>query len=195
MSEKLPERMPEKYVLTDNTGKERTVLFVSERLLFSVWTKEDLSLARTLWGDPAVTRYICASGTFSGEDIVKRLETEISNFLTARVQYFPLFMKEDGAFTGCAGLRPASDGCLELGFHLRPSFWGQGLATEAARAAALYAFDVLGTEKLFAGHNPSNTASARVLGKIGFRYVKDEFYAPTGLYHPSYELTRKDLTY
>lgn len=187
-------KITDKHVLTDDTGRERTVLFASERLLFSVWTKEDLGLARTLWGDPSVTKYICASGVFGEEDIVKRLDTELSNFKTDRVQYFPLFLKEDASFIGCAGLRPASDGCLELGFHLRPGFWGCGYATEAARAAALYAFDVLGTEKLFAGHNPSNTRSSRVLGKIGFRYVRDEFYAPTGLYHPSYELTRKDLT-
>ena len=76
----------------------------------------------------------------------------------------------------------------ELGFHLRPKFWGQGYAAEAAAAAIQYAFDTLGAEGLFAGHNPRNTASKRVLERIGFRYVRDEYYEPTVLYHPSYEL-------
>jgi len=40
---------------------------------------------------------------------------------------------------------------------------------------------------LFAGHNPNNTNSRKVLEKLGFTYVGDEFYEPTGLYHPSYK--------
>jgi RimJ/RimL family protein N-acetyltransferase len=76
----------------------------------------------------------------------------------------------------------------EIGFHLRPDFWRKGFAVEAASAAILYAFNILRAEGLFAGHNPKNIASKHVLGKLGFRYIRDEFYAPTGLYHPSYEL-------
>ena len=51
-----------------------------------------------------------------------------------------------------------------------------------------YAFTVLKAKKLFAGHNPNNIASQKVLSKLGFSYVRDEFYEPTGLFHPSYEL-------
>ena len=29
----------------------------------------------------------------------------------------------------------------------------------------------------------------KILSKLGFHYIGDEFYEPTGLYHPSYELT------
>lgn len=171
----------------------RTVLFGSERLLFSVWTEGDIGLARELWGDPLVTRYICASGVFSEEDIASRLATEVNNYSLYSVQYFPLFLKEDGAFVGCCGLRPRSEGIYELGFHLKQAYWNQSLAAEAAKAAAKYAFDVLHAEKLFAGHNPKNTASERVLAKTGFRYIGTEFYPPTGLDHPSYEMERKDL--
>ncbi len=46
-------------------------------------------------------------------------------------------------------------------------------------------------DALFAGHNPHNTESAKVLRKLGFHYIGDEFYEPTGLYHPSYELKQK----
>ena len=52
-----------------------------------------------------------------------------------------------------------------------------------------YAFTVLKAEGLFAGHNPQNIASQKILSKLGFHYIDDEFYEPTGLYHPSYELT------
>lgn len=72
--------------------------------------------------------------------------------------------------------------------YLRNEFWGKGYAKEAADAVIDYAFSVLKAKKLFAGHNPNNIASRKVLNKLGFTYVRDEFYEPTGLFHPSYEL-------
>jgi RimJ/RimL family protein N-acetyltransferase len=56
-----------------------------------------------------------------------------------------------------------------------------------------YAFHTLGVKALFAGHNPGNTASRRVLEKLGFRYTHDEYYPPTGLKHPSYILTAEEF--
>ncbi len=55
-----------------------------------------------------------------------------------------------------------------------------------------YAFGTLGASALFAGHNPANEASRRLLIKLGFPYTHDEFYAPTGMDHPSYLLTAED---
>lgn len=75
----------------------------------------------------------------------------------------------------------------EIGFHLCPEFWGKGYAKETADVTIDYAFSVLKAKKLFAGHNPNNIASRKVLGKLGFSYVGDEFYEPIGLFHPSYE--------
>ena len=63
-----------------------------------------------------------------------------------------------------------------------------GLPPTAARAAIRHAFDVLGAEALFAGHNPRNESSRRLLEKLGFEHTHDEHYAPTGLQHPSYLL-------
>lgn len=41
---------------------------------------------------------------------------------------------------------------------------------------------------LIAGHHPENKASANLLSKLGFKYIGDKYYEPTGLYHPSYEM-------
>nr|NIV34793.1 hypothetical protein [Anaerolineae bacterium] len=43
-----------------------------------------------------------------------------------------------------------------------------------------------------AGHNPKNTASQHLLGKLGFRYTHEELYEPTGLMHPCYGLTHDE---
>lgn len=162
----------------------------TERVGFSKWTREDGALAELLWGNPEVTRFICASGVFSAEDIGARLNKEIENDEKYQVQYWPVFDLESENLVGCCGLRPYSEGKYEIGFHLRPEFWGKGYAVEVANAAIDYAFSVLHAKGLFAGHNPKNVASKKVLGKLGFRYVRDEFYAPTGLYHPSYEMEK-----
>ena len=167
---------------------ERSCFLTTERIGFSRWRQEDGNLAEMLWGNPSVTRLICASGKFTAAEITNRLNLEIANDAKYHVQYWPVFELASGELIGCCGLRPHGANEYEIGFHLRPEFWGQGYATEAAQAAIHYAFTVLNAGKLFAGHNPKNTVSQKVLRKLGFTYTGDEFYEPTGLYHPSYEL-------
>jgi len=105
-----------------------------------------------------------------------------------------VFLLVNGAHVGCCGLRPypPEPRVYELGLHLRRTYWGQGLAAEAARAVIEYAFARLDAAGLFAGHHPANDASRRVLIKLGFRYTHDEFYPPTSLNHPSYRLSEEE---
>ena len=169
---------------------QRVYFMKTNRIGFSKWKPEDIELARNLWGNPDVTKFICTSGHFGEEDIKNRLEAEIANESRYQVQYWPIFDLDSDELIGCCGLRPHKENLYELGFHLRPEFWGKGYATEAGHAVIEYAFHNLHTEALFAGHNPQNTASKKVLSKLGFEYIGDEFYKPTGLYHPSYKLKK-----
>ena len=66
-----------------------------------------------------------------------------------------------------------------------------GLASEAARAVIAHAFENLGASALFAGHHPDNTASEKVLRKLGFAETRSEFFEGTGLVHPAYLLPRE----
>lgn len=164
----------------------------TKRIGFSTWKNADYIQAETLWGNKLVTKYICASGAFTPGEIRKRLETEVSNEEKYGVQYWPIYTIESGQFLGCCGLRPHGDQEYEIGFHLCPEHWGQGYAKEAAEAVIAYAFNELHAKALFAGHNPNNMASKGLLQKLGFRYIGDEYYAPTGLYHPSYTLQNQE---
>ncbi|MCC3867997.1 GNAT family N-acetyltransferase [Terrisporobacter mayombei] len=169
----------------------REFFLKTDRIGFSKWDCRDQELARLLWGDSEVTKYICASGIFSQKDIINRLNIEISNLEKYQVQYWPIFELDTNELIGCCGLRPRSSNEYEIGFHLRKKYWNQGYATEAARAVINFAFNILKAENLFAGHNPNNKGSQKVLQKLGFIYIRDEFYEPTGLYHPSYKLTEE----
>lgn len=77
----------------------------------------------------------------------------------------------DGAFLGWCSLRRWNPDfrSAALGYCLDDSAWGQGYATEAARAVLQWAFDTLDLNRVQAETDTRNRASARVLEKLGFR--------------------------
>jgi len=160
------------------------------RIAFRCWSKDDLPLAMSLWGDPEVTKYL--GGPFSAEQINARLENEIATMEAHGIQYWPFFLLPNFEHAGCCGLRPRKleERIYELGVHIRKPNWGRGLAVEASRAIVKYAFETLGARELFAGHHPANAASRHLLEKSGFFYTHDELYPPTGEMHPGYVLRR-----
>jgi RimJ/RimL family protein N-acetyltransferase len=76
--------------------------------------------------------------------------------------------KTDGRLLGAVGLRLEAQGCQAmLGYCYHADAWGHGYATEAAEALLRFGFDVLLLHRIWAGCDPDNTASARVLEKLG----------------------------
>jgi len=145
----------------------------SSRVGFRPWSKSDLPLALALWGDPAVTRWI--GGPWNEPQVRERLDQEIRSMHARGIQYWPIFLLTTGEHLGCCGLRPypGDDLTLELGVHLRRDFWGAGLALESARTVIQHGFETLGARSLFAGHNPGNESSRRLVARLGFRYLRD----------------------
>jgi RimJ/RimL family protein N-acetyltransferase len=178
-------------VTSDQNTFEGRYFLQTARLAFRTWAQSDLELALDLWGDPRVTRYFDAREKLSPQEVQGRLAREICGQIDDGVQYWPIFLRSSHQHVGCCGLRPyqPADKIYEIGFHICVRHWGNGYATEAARAVMAYAFQKLGIHGLFAGHNPENTVSRYLLQKLGFRYTHDEYYEPTDLQHPSYILT------
>ncbi len=77
----------------------------------------------------------------------------------------------DGMPVGACGIDLRDGPTPELGYWLGAPYWGQGFATEAARAVIDHAFEDLGHEALQAGARVSNPASRRVLEKCGFQWT------------------------
>lgn len=57
----------------------------------------------------------------------------------------------------------------EIGYWIGTEHWGQGYATEAARALVAYAFDRLGLHRVQARHFLRNPSSGRVMQKLGMQ--------------------------
>ena len=58
----------------------------------------------------------------------------------------------------------------EIGYALARTYWGQGLATEAAGAVVRYGFTALGLHRIEARCRDDNPASERVMQKLGMTY-------------------------
>lgn len=169
----------------------------TQRLGFSVWREDDIADALELWGNKEVTKYIAADGKMSKKQIHDRLKKEIETYNKFNIEYWPIYLIETNKNVGCCGLRPydLEKNIFEMGIHLKEQYFGRGFAKEACSRVLEYAFNNLKASAVFAGHNPKNTASARLIKKLGFTYIKDEFYMPTGLYHPSYLMTKEEYAH
>ena len=167
---------------------ESEYFLISDRLGFRTWREDDLPLAMELWTDARVTGLF--GGPYTPEKVRTRLEREMEMQREFGMQYWPVFWLAGGRHVGACGLRPrrVEERVPELGYHLRPEFWGQGLAVEAARAAIEFGFGRLGAKAIFAGHHPENAASRRVLLKLGFYFTGDEIFPETGILEPTYRL-------
>jgi len=85
--------------------------------------------------------------------------------------------KTTGQFIGHCGLNFMSEaGEVEVLYALRQDSWGQGLATEAARASVRFGFEQADLARLIALAVPENIASRRVMEHLGFAYEKDVHY-------------------
>ena len=72
---------------------------------------------------------------------------------------------------------------VEIGWRLSRAHWGNGYATEAARAVLAFGFDVLGLERVVSVHAVGNDPSGNVMQKIGMhldRETTDPAHRPRG---------------
>lgn len=86
-----------------------------------------------------------------------------------------MILKENNHILGYCGIAVAGiDGNdeRELEYRLDSRYWGQGLATEAASASIKYGFEHFNLPYILGIVEQANTASVRVLEKVGMRYQR-----------------------
>ena len=96
------------------------------------------------------------------------------NLVAGQPQDTNFLITRDGEMIGGVGIDLSKSAAPEIGYWLGVPFWGQGYATEAARAVIDYAFEEFGAAELRAGARVVNTASRRVLEKCGFQWTNVE---------------------
>lgn len=156
--------------------------FQTERLSLRRATLDDVDLFFALDSDPDVMRFIG-----DGHVVTDRRRTEaavVERVLTGDERWPGLGLwvcetRQEGQPIGWAMLKPCvlsfyHEGVLheptshiELGYRLLGRAWGQGYATEAARALVDYGFERLGLPEILAVAIAEHAASIRVLYKAG----------------------------
>lgn len=80
---------------------------------------------------------------------------------------------------------------VEIGWRLHKDYWGQGYATEAARASLKFAFEVLALDEVVAFTAVINEHSQLIMQRIGMTDTQDNFYHP--MLEPSHALAEHVL--
>ena len=97
-----------------------------------------------------------------------------------KVYEVAITLKQDGSLFGGCGLHVEGHSKAALGYCLNRTLWGHGYATEAAYALCKYGFRELQLHRIFATCRPDNTASERVMEKLGMTregVLREHFYA------------------
>lgn len=141
----------------------------TERLILRKWTRDDSGALLEILRDPQVARFIADGKPFTMEK-VKGFLAWAETFERANgFCRWKVIEKASGEIIGSAGFaRIDETGEIELGFLLAQNAWGKGFATEITRACAGYGFKKLGFREIIAMTDKENTASQKVLEKIGF---------------------------
>lgn len=147
----------------------------TRRLLLRPFELADTEVAHGWFGDPLVMKYTPA-GVVSGVDKTRERLAEYRAHQAAHgFSKWLIADRASGEPIGDAGLLQLPElGWVDLGFRLSRSYWGRGLATEAASAWVSAAFGTLGLARLGAFVHPENAASIRVLEKLGFRSERQD---------------------
>jgi RimJ/RimL family protein N-acetyltransferase len=158
----------------------------TDRLLLRRWRASDREPFAAINADPEVMRHI-GSGAVLGrglsDDMVVRFEREWEQrgfglwALSARDD-------PDARLLGFCGLTvpmflPSVLPAVEVGWRLARDAWGQGYATEAARAAVDFGFTEGVAEEILAIVDPRNERSLRVCAKLGMTARPDRTHPAT----------------
>ncbi|MGB6624975.1 MAG: GNAT family N-acetyltransferase, partial [Candidatus Acidiferrales bacterium] len=107
---------------------------------------------------------------FSREDVSRWIERWMASYDANAYGLYALVLKQSGEVIGdCGHALQNVEGKqeIEIGYHVRRDLWGNGYATEAARACVAYGFETLCAPRLISLVRPENLPSRRVAEKAG----------------------------
>ena len=149
----------------------------TRRLRLRSWRDSDRSPFAAMNADPAVCEFL--PGTLTRE----QSDALVDRFRALEAEHgFTGWAVEEtatGTFVGYVGLvvprfeppfAHASEPCVEIGWRLARASWGQGYATEAARACLEHAFGPLALPEVVSFTVPANARSRAVMERIGMTH-------------------------
>lgn len=149
------------------------------RLLLRGPTDADVEAWAAFLADPDVLQYLPRRAITSRERAERSFNAINQGWRQQPVSDigWVITLKSAGQLIGwCGAGTVEGSNEAELVYSLGKPYWGQGFATEAARALVRFAFERTGWDRIVAAILPGNIASRRVLEHLGFIYEKDVNY-------------------
>jgi ribosomal-protein-alanine N-acetyltransferase len=154
----------------------------TERLHLRRWTEADLRPFAALNADPVVMEHF--PSTLTEAEVATFIERTEAAFDERGYGWWAVDTRHDGTFIGMVGLgRVDADypfgPAVETGWRLDRRAWGQGFASEAARAALAHGFATVDAGEIVAFTAVGNRRSQAVMARIGMsRDPADDFDHP-----------------
>ena len=147
------------------------------RLLIRSFDPKDLDPYLSIVADADVMKYL--GGVLSKEQAKRYIDRAIETEQKSGYSRYAVELKESGQFVGMCGIVPVKD-YIDLGYRFAKSAWGKGFATEAASAVVALGFAEHEFREIVGLTHPDNSASIKVLEKLGFSYEREEV-TPMGM--------------
>jgi RimJ/RimL family protein N-acetyltransferase len=163
----------------------------TDRLLLRQLGQEDLEAYAEMCADPEVMRYIADGAPLTRELAWRNMATMLGHWQLRGYGVWAAVERTTGTLVGRIGCwNPEGWPGFEIGWMLRRAYWGQGYATEGARAALQFAFEELNQPQIISLIHPLNAASMGVAQRLGERLsgTVEVFGKPASVYR----LTRED---
>lgn len=145
---------------------------LTPRLLLREFTPADAPLLTSLNSDPEVIRYTGDGHVESEAEALRIIEEIILPQYANRIGRWAVHLRDTREFIGWCGLKQIGDE-IDLGYRFYKQHWGQGYATEAAKACLRYGLNEMRFPQVIAKAMYDNHGSIRVMQKIGMRYWKE----------------------
>lgn len=143
----------------------------TRRLVLRAFTDADREPFAALNADPEVVRHL--QGPLSRERSEAFVDRIAACWRERGYGLWAVGLRSSDQFLGYTGLWPAdflpSGPGVEVGWRLARTAWGRGYAPEAAREALRFGFEEVGLPEIVSFTAAGNTASLRVMDKIGLR--------------------------
>jgi RimJ/RimL family protein N-acetyltransferase len=140
------------------------------RVRLRPWQERDRARFAQLNADPVAMEFFPSTLTRAESDaMIERMQAAIEQ---RGWGFWCLEIEKRCA--GFAGLNvPTFDApfmpAIEIGWRMLPEYWGRGFATEAARLALAYGFEVLEAPQIVAFTATANRRSRAVMERLGMR--------------------------
>jgi [ribosomal protein S5]-alanine N-acetyltransferase len=168
------------------------IVIETPRLILREFLPHDADALACVISDPEMMRFYPAP--FDRQGVEGWIARNIRRYEKDGHGLWAIDLKSTGEMIGDCGITLQEvDGepLPEIGYHLRRDMWGQGFATEAARAYRDYGFDSLKAEFLISLIRPENLPSRRVAERNGLKIWKQT--SRVGLIHDVYRVMKEEL--